>query len=89
MHKAVQKTGVQFLRSYNHASPLPGDNYYVGLPMVNLDDTDDLDRSKVKRVVMCSGKVFYDLRAARRDRARSLEQRECPRSTNTAKGRQL
>jgi len=33
-----------------------------------LDETDDLDRSKVERIVFCSGKVFYDLRAARRER---------------------
>jgi 2-oxoglutarate dehydrogenase E1 component len=33
-----------------------------------LDDTDELDKTKVERIVMCSGKVFYDLRAARRER---------------------
>ena len=33
-----------------------------------LDETDDIDKSKVKRVVLCSGKVYYDLRAARRER---------------------
>jgi 2-oxoglutarate dehydrogenase E1 component len=33
-----------------------------------LDDTDDLDRSAVRRLILCSGKVFYDLRAARRER---------------------
>jgi 2-oxoglutarate dehydrogenase E1 component len=33
-----------------------------------LDETDELDRSKVERVILCSGKVFYDLRAARRER---------------------
>ena len=33
-----------------------------------IDETDGLDPNKVKRVIMCSGKVFYDLRAARRDR---------------------
>ncbi|MFT4520331.1 MAG: 2-oxoglutarate dehydrogenase E1 component [Halioglobus sp.] len=33
-----------------------------------LDETDDLDKSKVERIVFCSGKVFYDLRAARRER---------------------
>ena len=33
-----------------------------------LDETDELDTSAVKRVVICSGKVFYDLRAARRER---------------------
>ncbi|MEZ5501905.1 MAG: 2-oxoglutarate dehydrogenase E1 component [Halioglobus sp.] len=33
-----------------------------------LDETDDLDRSSVQRIIICSGKVFYDLRAARRER---------------------
>ena len=33
-----------------------------------LDETDDLDKSTVQRIVFCSGKVFYDLRAARRER---------------------
>ncbi len=33
-----------------------------------LDETDDLDKAAVKRVILCSGKVFYDLRAARRER---------------------
>ena len=33
-----------------------------------MDETDDLDKSKVERVILCSGKVYYDLRAARRER---------------------
>jgi 2-oxoglutarate dehydrogenase E1 component len=33
-----------------------------------LDETDNLDNDSVQRVVLCSGKVFYDLRAARRER---------------------
>jgi 2-oxoglutarate dehydrogenase E1 component len=33
-----------------------------------LDETDDLDSDKVQRLIFCSGKVFYDLRAARRER---------------------
>jgi 2-oxoglutarate dehydrogenase E1 component len=33
-----------------------------------LDETDDLDRNKVRRVVLCSGKVYYELRDARRER---------------------
>lgn len=33
-----------------------------------LDETDDLDKSKVQRIILCSGKVFYDLRAVRRER---------------------
>jgi 2-oxoglutarate dehydrogenase E1 component len=33
-----------------------------------LDETDSLDKEAVERVVLCSGKVYYDLRAARRER---------------------
>ena len=33
-----------------------------------LDETDDLDKRAVTRIILCSGKVFYDLRAARRER---------------------
>ena len=33
-----------------------------------LDETDDLDKLKVERLIVCSGKVFFDLRAARRER---------------------
>ena len=33
-----------------------------------LDEPDALDKDKVKRVILCSGKVFYDLLAARRER---------------------
>ena len=33
-----------------------------------LDETDDIDRSAVERVILCSGKVYYELRAARRER---------------------
>lgn len=33
-----------------------------------LDETDAIDSQAVKRLVLCSGKVFYDLRAARRER---------------------
>lgn len=35
---------------------------------VVLDETDDFDVEKVRRLVICSGKVYYDLRAARRER---------------------
>jgi 2-oxoglutarate dehydrogenase E1 component len=33
-----------------------------------LDEPDPIDKSAVERIVLCSGKVFYDLLAARRDR---------------------
>ena len=35
---------------------------------VIIDETDDLDKDKVKKLVICSGKVYYDLRAERRNR---------------------
>jgi len=33
-----------------------------------LAESDTLDPAKVRRVVLCSGKIFYDLRDARRER---------------------
>lgn len=36
-----------------------------GFQMV-LDETDDIDKAEVKRVVMCSGRVYYDLLERRR-----------------------
>ena len=33
-----------------------------------MDEIDDLDKSKVQRIILCSGKVFYDLLAVRRER---------------------
>ncbi len=33
-----------------------------------LSETDDLDPGKVQRVVLCSGKLYYELRATRRER---------------------
>jgi 2-oxoglutarate dehydrogenase E1 component len=36
---------------------------------VNDDWDEDIDPGKVKRVVFCSGKVFFDLRAGRRERS--------------------
>lgn len=33
-----------------------------------MNETDDIDNDKVRRVVVCSGKVYYDLRDARRER---------------------
>jgi 2-oxoglutarate dehydrogenase E1 component len=35
---------------------------------VVLDETDELENDAVKRVILCSGKVYYELRQARRER---------------------
>ncbi len=35
---------------------------------VVLDETDDFDPSSIKRLIVCSGKVYYDLRSERRER---------------------
>lgn len=35
---------------------------------VVLDESDDLEKEAVKRVILCSGKVYYELRQARRER---------------------
>lgn len=35
---------------------------------VVLDETDDLDKAAIRRVILCSGKVYYELRQARRER---------------------
>jgi 2-oxoglutarate dehydrogenase E1 component len=35
-----------------------------------IDETDDLDKTKVTRLVLCCGKVYYDLRNARREHSK-------------------
>ena len=35
---------------------------------VLLDETDEIDKSKARKLVVCSGKVYYDLRQERRAR---------------------
>ncbi|MDG2141783.1 MAG: 2-oxoglutarate dehydrogenase E1 component [Gammaproteobacteria bacterium] len=40
----------------------------AGSFQVILDETDDLEPERVKRVIICSGKVYYDLRDERRKR---------------------
>ena len=42
---------------------LSGGRYYNVL-----DETDNLDKAAVRRIILCAGKVFYDLRAQRRER---------------------
>ena len=55
------------LRHKESVSPLEefaNDHFHA----VNEEWDDAIDASKVRRVVFCSGKVFYDLRAGRRER---------------------
>ncbi|MCY4264173.1 MAG: 2-oxoglutarate dehydrogenase E1 component [Gammaproteobacteria bacterium] len=35
---------------------------------VVIDETDDINRNKVRKLIICSGKVYYDLRTERRNR---------------------
>lgn len=35
---------------------------------VVIDETDDVDKEKARKLIICSGKVYYDLRAERRER---------------------
>jgi 2-oxoglutarate dehydrogenase E1 component len=35
---------------------------------VVIDETDEIDKEKVRKVVICAGKVYYDLRSERRTR---------------------
>lgn len=37
------------------------------LPVIDEIDTDSMDHQQIKRIVLCSGKVYYDLLMARRD----------------------
>jgi len=55
------------LRHKESVSPLEEFANDVFRP-VNEEWDDNIDPKKVKRVVFCSGKVFYDLRAGRRER---------------------
>jgi 2-oxoglutarate dehydrogenase E1 component len=34
-----------------------------------IEETDQIEPAKVRKVVMCSGKIYYEVRAARRERA--------------------
>jgi 2-oxoglutarate dehydrogenase E1 component len=56
------------LRHKESVSPLEEFSRDKFIPVNEEWDDDNIDPAKVKRVVFCSGKVFYDLRAGRRDR---------------------
>ena len=63
----IVMTPKSLLRHKEAVSPLEA--LAKGAFQTVIDETDDLDAAQVKRVIFCSGKVFYDLRAARRERA--------------------
>ena len=60
-------TPKSLLRSKDAASPLKWLAEGAFQPV--LSEMDRLDVSKVKRIIVCSGKVYYDLVGARRERA--------------------
>ncbi len=63
----VIMTPKSLLRLKDATSPLQ--EFYRGSFQTVIAETEELDNGKVKRVVACSGKVYYDLMNARRDRA--------------------
>jgi 2-oxoglutarate dehydrogenase E1 component len=56
------------LRHKESVSPLEEFSRDKFIPVNEEWDDDNIDPTTVKRVVFCSGKVFYDLRAGRRER---------------------
>ena len=60
-------TPKSLLRSKDAASPLKW--LVEGSFMPVLGEADQLDAAKVRRVIVCSGKIYYDLVAARRERS--------------------
>jgi 2-oxoglutarate dehydrogenase E1 component len=63
-------TPKSLLRHKESVSPLPEFAESKFVP-VNWEWNDDVDPKKAKRVLLCSGKVFFDLLARRRELARS------------------
>jgi len=62
-------TPKSMLRSKDAASPL--EDLASGEFKAVIGEVDALDASKVKRIIACSGKVYYDLLKARRERGMS------------------
>jgi 2-oxoglutarate dehydrogenase E1 component len=59
-------TPKSLLRSKDAASPL--DDLAQGRFQPVIPEVDELDKNKVRRIIACSGKVYYDLLKARRER---------------------
>ncbi len=59
-------TPKSMLRSKDAASPM--ENLVHGEFQPVMSEVDDLDASKVRRLIVCSGKVYYDLLKSRRER---------------------
>ncbi|GAB6040294.1 2-oxoglutarate dehydrogenase E1 component [Endothiovibrio diazotrophicus] len=54
----------------NPASLSPLEAFYQGRFQPVIEEADALEREGVRRVLLCSGKLYYDLLAARRERSR-------------------
>ena len=63
----VIMTPKSLLRLKDATSPLT--EFYRGSFQTVIPETEEVEANKVKRIVVCSGKVYYDLANARRDRA--------------------
>ncbi|HEV8096807.1 MAG TPA: 2-oxoglutarate dehydrogenase E1 component [Burkholderiales bacterium] len=62
----VVMTPKSLLRHKDAASPIK--DFSEGTFQTVIDEVENVDPAKVRRVVVCSGKVYYDLAAARRER---------------------
>ena len=62
----VVMTPKSLLRHKDAASPIK--DFAEGTFQTVIDEVENIDPAKVRRVVVCSGKVYYDLAAARRER---------------------
>ncbi len=62
----IVMTPKSLLRHKDAVSPL--EELTRGGYLTVIDDAEDIDRAGIRRIVLCSGKVYYDLVAARRER---------------------
>ena len=62
----VVMTPKSLLRAKDAASPIT--DFSEGTFQTLIGDVENIDPARVRRVIVCSGKVYYDLAAARRER---------------------